>query len=72
MNKVEKPALRTAAEAREWLNARGISQVQFARENGVNVRLLHKVLHGKSKCLRGESHRIAVLLGMKPRIGIEA
>ncbi len=57
--------LRTAAEAHAWLQYQGISIAQWARENKKNDSLVREVLAGRKKCLRGESHNIAVLLGMK-------
>ncbi|WP_054074222.1 DNA-binding protein [Comamonas testosteroni] len=57
--------LRTPAEARAWLDYQGISISQWSRENNVNHGLVREVLAGRKKCLRGMSHNIAVLLGMK-------
>lgn len=57
--------LRTAAEARAWLEFQGITVSQWARENNVHHSLVREVLAGRKKCLRGMSHNIAVLLGMK-------
>ena len=60
--------LRTAAEARAWLDYQGISISQWARENQVHHSLVREILAGRKKCLRGMSHNIAVLLGMKEGI----
>lgn len=57
--------LRTKEEARAWLDYQGISISQWARENKVHHGLVREVLAGRKKCLRGMSHNIAVLLGMK-------
>lgn len=57
--------LRTPAEARAWLDFQGISIAQWARENNVHHSLVREVLAGRKKCMRGMSHNIAVLLGMK-------
>lgn len=57
--------LRTAIEARAWLDYQGISISQWARENNVHHSLVREILAGRKKCLRGMSHNIAVLLGMK-------
>lgn len=43
----------------------GISVVDWARENGFDVHLVYGVLSGRSRASRGESHRIAVALGLK-------
>jgi gp16 family phage-associated protein len=57
--------LLTPEEARRAFEHRGESQAAWARRHGVSKVLLCNILHGKRKCLRGESHRIAVLLGIK-------
>ena len=57
--------LRTPEEARAWLDYQGITVAQWARENGMHGSLVREVLAGRKKCLRGMSHNIAVLLGMK-------
>lgn len=57
--------LRTPAEARAWLDYQGITVSQWARENNVHHSLVREILAGRKKCLRGKSHNIAVLLGMK-------
>ena len=62
-NAVKSP--RTPDEARAWLDYQGISVSQWARENHVHHSLVREVLAGRKKCLRGMSHNIAVLLGMK-------
>ena len=57
--------LRTAAEARAWLEFQGITIAQWARDHEKSDSLVREILAGKKKCHRGESHNIAVLLGMK-------
>ena len=57
--------LRTPEEARAWLDYQGISISQWARENSVHHSLVYEILAGRKKCLRGMSHNVAVLLGMK-------
>ncbi len=56
---------RTPEEARAWLDYQGITIAQWAREHGMHHSLVREVLAGRKKCLRGMSHNIAVLLGMK-------
>jgi len=56
---------RTAHEARQWLAYHGMSVAQWARQHGFCARLVGQVLAGQKKGLRGQSHDIAVLLGMK-------
>ncbi|MDB5980155.1 MAG: DNA-binding protein [Pseudomonas sp.] len=59
------PGIRTAAEAKAWLDEQGKSVQEFARENSVDAATTYQVLSGRKKGRRGESHRVAVLLGMK-------
>lgn len=60
--------LRTPEEARAWLNYQGISVAQWAREHGFSAELVRQVMSGSKRCLRGQSHNIAVALGMKEGI----
>ncbi|MEE3507722.1 MULTISPECIES: DNA-binding protein [unclassified Pseudomonas] len=60
--------IRTAAQAKAWLEQQGKSVQEFARENSVDPATTYQVLSGRKKGRRGEAHKIAVLLGMK--IGI--
>lgn len=43
----------------------GISVAEWARVHGFSTGLVYQVLEGKRKCMRGQSHRIAVALGLK-------
>lgn len=43
----------------------GVSVVDWARQRGFDVHLVYSVLSGRSRASRGESHRIAVALGLK-------
>ena len=43
----------------------GLSVSGWARENGFSQALVYQVLSGKRQPIRGESHRIAVALGLK-------
>lgn len=57
--------IRTAAQARAWLDHQGKSVQEFAREHGVDPATTYQVLSGRKKGRRGEAHKVAVLLGMK-------
>ena len=57
--------LRTPQEARDWLSYLGITIAQWAREHRVSEPLVREILAGRKKCLRGQRHTIAVMLGMK-------
>lgn len=43
----------------------GISIAAWAKQNGFSAPLVYKILKGERKPVRGESHRIAVCLGLK-------
>ncbi len=58
------PAL--VRRAREDFILRGESVADWARSNGFNLQMVYRILSGKSKAMRGQSHHIAVKLGIKP------
>ena len=51
----------------------GISVAEWARVRGFSTALVYQVLEGRRKCMRGQSHRIALALGLKQGadIGVE-
>ncbi|WP_428715055.1 DNA-binding protein [Uliginosibacterium sediminicola] len=51
--------------ARRAFEESGIPVAEWARAQGFSANLVYQVLEGKRKCLRGQSHRIAVALGLK-------
>ncbi|MEW5974133.1 MAG: DNA-binding protein [Pseudomonadota bacterium] len=57
--------LRTPAEARAALQAKGVSITQWALANKFSPNLVFEVLAGRKKCVRGQAHEIAVKLGIK-------
>lgn len=57
--------LRTTTDVLEEFRLRGISVAQWARHNGFNPTLVYQVLREKHVPTRGQSHRIAVALGLK-------
>ncbi|WP_032632867.1 DNA-binding protein [Pseudomonas syringae] len=59
------PGIRSAAQAKAWLEQQGKSVQQFARENSIDPATTYQVLAGRKKGRRGEAHKVAVLLGMK-------
>lgn len=59
------PATRTPEQAKEWLSKQGKTVQEFAREHGLDPFTCYQVLSGAKKGMRGESHRAAVLLGIK-------
>lgn len=58
-------SLRTPDEARAELQRKGISISQWAASNGFSANMVFEVLAGRKKGIRGQSHRIAVKLGLK-------
>lgn len=53
-------------EVRAWLEGHGKSYAEVASELGVTRFELNAVLAGRTQCLRGKPHRIAVGLRLKP------
>lgn len=58
-------SLKTPQEVREEFNRAGKPINSWAEDNGFKPSLVYEVLSGRKKCIRGKSHKIAVLLGMK-------
>jgi gp16 family phage-associated protein len=65
MSSIGSIPLRTGDEIRREFALRGIAVSEWALANHVSAPLTYQVLAGKKRCLRGQSHDIAVLLGMK-------
>lgn len=59
------PTEQACAAARERLTALGVSAKEWAEQNELTPSTVYAVLNRQKKCLRGESHRAAVLLGIK-------
>lgn len=57
--------LRTPEEIRREFALRGIAVSSWAREMGFSPGLVHQVLAGRLRCVRGQAHQVAVLLGLK-------
>jgi len=55
----------TADEAQRWFRNNGLNINAWAIEKGFTPALVYAVLQGRRKCLRGQSHSIAVALGLK-------
>lgn len=56
---------RTPDEIRAEFKRNGISIAGWATANGFNSNLVLEVLAGRKKAIRGQSHQIAVKLGLK-------
>jgi len=63
--KLSRPAVKSRDEVRSEFRRAGRSVVGWARENGFNPSLVYATLNGSLRCRRGESHHVAVLLGLK-------
>ena len=59
------PSEQACAAARNRLNQLGGSAKEWAEQHQLTPSTVYAVLNGQKKCLRGESHRAAVLLGIK-------
>lgn len=57
--------LRSPAKARAELKRQGVSITQWATTNNFSPKLVFEVLGGRKKCTRGQSHKIAIKLGIK-------
>lgn len=57
--------LRSEAEVRAEFARLGLSVGAWARAHGFSAQLVYQVLAGRKRALRGQSHEIAVRLGLK-------
>lgn len=56
---------KTADEVRREFAEHGISVTKWALARGLSPALVYEVLRGQRKCVRGESRRAAIELGLK-------
>ncbi|HCL3299828.1 DNA-binding protein [Pseudomonas aeruginosa] len=59
------PTEQAREAARNHISRLGLSVREWAERNGLGESTVYAVLNGQKKCLRGEAHRAAVLLGIK-------
>ena len=57
--------LKSGPQVREEFAVLGLSISAWARAHGYSAQLVYQVLTGRKRCLRGQSHQIAVRLGLK-------
>lgn len=57
--------VRTSDQVRDEFSRRGISVSEWARTRGYSAQLVYQILAGRKRCMRGQSHAIAVALGLK-------
>ncbi|MEH6566928.1 MAG: DNA-binding protein [Halopseudomonas sp.] len=62
------PTEQARQAARERLIAQGLSSKEWAELHELSPSTVYAVLNGQHKCLRGDAHRAAVLLGIKPTV----
>jgi len=59
------------SEVCNLFEANGISVAEWSRDHGFPSALVYRVLRGETKCRRGETHKIAIALGIKPKASHE-
>jgi gp16 family phage-associated protein len=69
MNDQATAKLRSRTEITEQFELEGKTVQAWAAQNNFRPANVYAVLTGRCKCRRGEGHRIAVKLGLKPQIG---
>ncbi len=57
--------IRQVDETKDLIEQSGVSLSEWARANGFSTGLVYQVMAGKRKCMRGQSFKIAVALGIK-------
>ena len=57
--------MRTPDQVRQLFQQRGESIADWARGRDFSPPLVYRVLRGDASCLRGQTHQIAVALGLK-------
>lgn len=60
------PYPQTPQSARAYFNRHGINRSEWARHFGIDQNIVTQHLRGRLKGRWGESHKVAVLLGLKP------
>lgn len=61
-------APKTPEQVKQEFRARGKTFTSYAREKGIHVNEVYKVLNGQYKSNYGRAHEIAVELGLKPSL----
>ncbi len=56
---------RNPNEVKAWLERHGVTIHEWAHSHGFAPGVVYALLRGRSRGLRGESHQVAVALGMK-------
>lgn len=59
-----------ASAAKNLFERSGTSVAEWARIRGFSAGLVYQVLEGRRKCMRGQSHKIALALGLKRGVAL--
>lgn len=57
--------VKTIEEVRKEFDRKGISFGEWARQNGIRPGAVYDLLNGRQVGRRGQSHKVAVMLGLK-------
>ena len=57
--------MKSLEQVRKDLDRQGITMVDWAKKHGYSYQSVQRVLSGHAACKRGQTHDIAVLLGLK-------
>jgi gp16 family phage-associated protein len=68
---MEQGKLLSREEAREKFEREGVSYAEWARKHGVSRFLVATILNEGRACRRGQSHKIAVMLGIKDGVIVD-
>ncbi len=60
------PYPQTPATAAAWTKANGVAVAELARHNNLPRLVLVDLLRGRLRGHRGQAHRAAIVLGLKP------
>jgi gp16 family phage-associated protein len=55
-----------AAQVKASFRARGESASDWAKAHGFDVQIVYRILNGRTPAYRGQTHQVAVALGLKP------
>jgi gp16 family phage-associated protein len=66
MKRLKTHELKTHEQVRQEFRDAGISIRDWAKRNGYSASVVYTVLNDRRPGVRGESHRVAVALGLKP------
>ena len=65
MATAKRARIKTHDEVKQEFRDAGVSICDWARQNGYTASVVYTVLNDKRPSVRGESHRVAVALGLK-------